>query len=109
MYELFEDSYNVICSLNAHYSHLSSQLQLVLTDYVSGWVNMANESLNLLFKSTYLIYNRHIDPIELKFLLHAKSINIDFIITIKPFCISQQLVHNKPPQYSSHRKKSINS
>lgn len=87
MYVLSEDSYNVTYSSNAHYSHPSLQ-QLVLMDYVSGWVNMANENLKLLFKSTYLPYNRHIDPNELKFLLHAKSINIDFILTIKPFCIS---------------------
>lgn len=85
------------------------QLELVLMDYVSGWVNLTKESLKLLFKSIYLIYNRHIDPIKLKFLLHAKSINTDSIFTTKSLCISQQLSHNQLPQCSSHWKMSIDA
>lgn len=38
--------------------------ELVLMGYVRRWINLTKESLKLLFKSIYLIYNRHIDPSE---------------------------------------------
>lgn len=68
--------------------------RIVFMNYVSRWIYLAKENLKLLFRSIYLIYNRYIH-LSLKFLSHAKSINIDPIFIIKSLCISQQLFHKK--------------
>lgn len=61
---LFENCYNVLCSLNVPHSHLKTTTELGLMDHVNGWVNLAKECLKLLFKSIYVIYDRHIDLFE---------------------------------------------